>query len=263
MNDYIRALQGGQFFSYFMYIDALKENMRIFSIPIKIGDTYWGLAMALVVDTYMAPVYQMTYLAVGISLGILILIVVASIILSRSISKPIVKVADTLKDIAQGEGDLTRTIAANSKDEIGSLALYFNETLAKTRNLVLTIKKEAATLSGIGSDLASNMNETAAAVNEITANIQSIKGRVINQSASVTETHATMENLVGNIRKLDGHVENQSTIIIARSTYIKQMVDNIRSVTETLVKNSGNVKTLLESSEVGRNGLQEVAADIQ
>ena len=39
------------------------------------------------------------------------------------------------------------------------------------------------------------MNETAAAVNEINANIQSIKGRVINQSASVSETHATMEQL--------------------------------------------------------------------
>jgi hypothetical protein len=53
MDDYIKALKSGKFFSYFMYIDALKKNMRIFSIPIKIGssDTYWGLAMALVVDT--------------------------------------------------------------------------------------------------------------------------------------------------------------------------------------------------------------------
>jgi methyl-accepting chemotaxis protein len=72
------------------------------------------------------------------------------------------------------------------------MARYFNQTLEKIRHLVMSIKKEAATLSSISTDLASNMNETAAAVNEITANIQSIKGRVINQSASVSETHATM-----------------------------------------------------------------------
>jgi methyl-accepting chemotaxis protein len=41
------------------------------------------------------------------------------------------------------------------------------------------------------------------------------------------------------------------------------MLANIQSVTQTLVKNTGNVKELIESSEIGRGGLQEVAADIQ
>jgi methyl-accepting chemotaxis protein len=259
------ALKNGEFFSYSIYIDDLKKEMKVYSVPVKIGDsdTPWNLALALVVETVMAPVYEMTEIAVGIGLGILVLIIIAAIFLSRSISKPIVKVADTLKDIAQGEGDLTRTIAVSSKDEIGNLALYFNQTLAKIKNLVITIKKEASALSGIGSDLASNMSETAAAVNEITANIQSIKGRVINQSASVSETHATMENLVGNLKKLDDHVEDQSTIISSRSSAIERLAANIRSVTDTLIKNDNNVKALTESSEVGRTGLQDVAADIQ
>jgi methyl-accepting chemotaxis protein len=192
----------------------------------------------------------------------LVAAVIVYFTLSKS-TKPIATVADTLKDIAQGEGDLTKTIIVHSNDEVGDLAKYFNQTLEKIKNLVLTIKREAATLSDIGSDLASNMNETAAAVNEITANIQSIKGRVINQSASVSETHATMEDLVGNIKVLDGHVENQSNNISKRSSAIQEMVANIRSVTETLVKNSENVKTLTDSSAVGRAGLQEVASDIQ
>jgi methyl-accepting chemotaxis protein len=263
MNDYIKALQSGEFFSYYAYIDALGEEMRIFSIPVKIGDTYWGLAMALVVDTYMAPVYTMRTMTFIIGGIILVIVILASIFFSSSISKPIIKVAETLKDIALGEGDLTRSIEANSKDEIGSLALYFNQTLEKIRNLVINIKKEAKQLSDIGNDLASNMNETAAAVNEITANIQSIKGRIINQSASVTETNATMENLIGNIKKLDSHVEKQSSNISASSASIEQMVANIRSVTETLVKNGDNVKMLTDSSEVGRAGLQDVATDIQ
>jgi len=41
------------------------------------------------------------------------------------------------------------------------------------------------------------------------------------------------------------------------------MVANIASVTETLVKNGENVKTLQDASEVGRTGLQEVASNIQ
>jgi len=210
--------------------------------------------------------YQLTgmrksALAVGI-LSIIAGIVIAFFI-GRSIAKPVVRVADTLKDIAEGEGDLTRTITVHSKDEIGELALYFNKTLDKIKSLVINVKKEATVLSEIGNDLASNMTETAAAVNEITANIQSIKGRVINQSASVSETHATMEQVVVNINKLNSHVENQSHNISQASSAIEQMVANINSVTDTLIKNSGNVKTLTEASEVGKAGLQEVAQDIQ
>jgi methyl-accepting chemotaxis protein len=43
------------------------------------------------------------------------------------------------------------------------------------------------------------MVETASAINQINASIQSIKTRVINQSASVTETNATMEQITVNI----------------------------------------------------------------
>jgi methyl-accepting chemotaxis protein len=188
--------------------------------------------------------------------------IIVYIVLHRT-TKPIVRVAETLRDISEGEGDLTRSIEVSSKDEIGDLALYFNKTLEKIKKLVISIKKETEELSGIGTDLASNMTETAAAVNEITANIQSIKTRVMNQSASVSQTNATMQQVVGNINKLNGHVENQSSNVSQASSAIEQMVANIHSVTESLVKNSNNVMILKDASEVGRGSLEEVAADIQ
>ncbi|MCL2237770.1 MAG: methyl-accepting chemotaxis protein, partial [Treponema sp.] len=114
-----------------------------------------------------------------------------------------------------------------------------------------------------GTDLASNMNETAAAVNEITANIQSIKGRVINQSASVTQTNATMEQVTVNINKLNVNIEEQALHVSQASAAIEEMVANIQSVTETLVKNNANVNRLKEASEVGHSGLQGVSDDIQ
>ena len=193
----------------------------------------------------------------------LLLSVLLTFVITSNIVKPIVKVTDTLKDISEGEGDLTKQVIANSKDEIGDLSRYFNLTLEKIKKLVFAIKKESEILSDIGHDLASNMNETAAAVNQITANIQSIKSRVLNQSASVSETHATMEQVVTNINKLDVLVENQSNNISQASSAIEEMVANTNSVTGTLINNANNVKTLKDASEVGRNGLQEVAEDIK
>jgi len=180
---------------------------------------------------------------------LLVSILLISLISKFIVIKPIVGVVNTLKDISEGEGDLTRIIKVNSNDEVGDLAQYFNKTLEKIKNLVLLIKKQASLLSDIGNDLASNMVETAAAINEITANIQSVKGRVINQSASVTETNVTMEQVIANINKLNGHVE--------------KMAANVSSVTSTLINNAANVKTLQEASETGKTGLQEVVVDIQ
>jgi methyl-accepting chemotaxis protein len=149
------------------------------------------------------------------------------------------------------------------KDEIGIMVRSFIQTLDKIKEMVTNIKKEAGSLTGIGDNLSSDMNETAAAINEITANIQSIKGRVLNQSASVSETHATMEQVVANVNRLDGLVTEQSSHVSEASSAIEEMVANINSVTETLVKNAGNVRNLQESSEIGRAGLQEVSTDIQ
>ncbi|MDR2922452.1 MAG: methyl-accepting chemotaxis protein, partial [Treponema sp.] len=265
LDDLVNSIKAGKPFSFTNYIPAMKSNMTIHTVPITVGAAKnpWSYAVAIMENTIMAPVYTMLKIALSISVVVLVLLILAAIFFARSLSRPIVRVANNLKDIAEGEGDLTHTIAVNSNDEVGDLAHYFNETLSKIRNLVINVKKEASTLSEIGSELASNMNETASAVNQITANIQSIKGRVINQSASVSETHATMEQLTVNIHKLNDHVENQSSHVAQASSAIEEMMANIGSVTNTLVNNAANVKTLREASEVGRAGLQDVAGDIQ
>jgi methyl-accepting chemotaxis protein len=260
-----QAVFDGKPFSCTSYSPLLNTNVEIKITPFTIGgsDTTWSIMIASAESYILKEVNEMTLFTVIIAtIAIVASAVIVFFIVNNTI-KPIVKVADTLKDISKGEGDLTRKITVSSKDEIGDLAMYFNNTLEKIKNMIVIIKNEAAGLNNIGNDLASNMTQTAAAVNEITANIQSIKGRVINQSASVTETNATMEQVIANINKLNGHVENQSRNVSQASSAIEEMVANISSVTNTLINNTANVNSLKEASEVGRGGLQEVAADIQ
>ena len=264
-NVVLQALETGNPGQARLFSPALKTDVEytVFPFTIADSDTHWAIMIGTEETRILEQVHAMTRFT--IIAGVIVVILVAALLfflLDRT-TKPIVRVSETLKDISEGEGDLTRSIVIHSKDEIGDLAKYFNLTLGKIRDPVATIKKQAAVLFDIGTELAANMTESAAAVNEITANIQNIKGRVINQSASVTETNATMEQITVNIDKLSGHVERQSTSVAQSSSAIEEMLANINSVTQTLVKNAGNVKELRESSEVGRGGLQEVAADIQ
>jgi methyl-accepting chemotaxis protein len=247
------------------YSPTFKADLRILYQPINVTgiDTPWCLMLAIPINEINKPVREMTIFIIIFAIVMLAAASVITFFIAQSIVKPIINVTLTLKDISEGEGDLTRRINNNSRDEVGDLSRYFNLTLDKIKNLVVSIKKEAGRLSDIGSNLAANMNETAAAVNEINANIQSIKSRVINQSASVSETHATMEQVTGNINKLNGHSEDQSANLSKASTAIEEMVANVHSVTSTLVSNADNVKTLQDASEAGRAGLQGVTVEIQ
>jgi methyl-accepting chemotaxis protein len=259
------AVIKGEQFRRREHSETLNAELEMIIYPFTIGKTGISWALMLGTDRHVILEEINTMIFYSIIVGIVAIAVMSVIVffVSGSIAKPIVNVALTLKDISEGEGDLTKTVDVHSKDEIGDLARYFNATLEKIKNLVVTIKSQTVSLSNIGNDLASNMTETAAAINEITANIQSIKGRILNQSASVTETNATMEQITINIDRLSGHVDRQSESVAQSSSAIEEMLANIQSVTQTLVKNTDNVKDLIEASEVGRAGLQEVAGDIQ
>ena len=242
------------------YTDEGKEMLCHYS---EVPGYSWLLFGSIEKREIAGQLSQMRYAVAGISVIFLFAGLVFSVIIGRSISKPVAGVAGMLKDIAEGEGDLTRKIKINSNDEVGDLAKYFNETLEKIKNLVISIKSEASAMSITGGELASSMNQTAAAVNEIASNLQSLKSRIFNQSASVSETHATMENVTSTIGKLNDHIEKQHSNISQASSAIEQMVENTRSVTETLVKNSANVEALKEATEISRSGLHGVAEDIQ
>ena len=246
-------------------LNSIEHNARMIVVtrPFTIGNDKdaWMAVTVVPYNTVMAQVQQMTMVLTIFGIIILLAITIIIFFVARSITAPIKSMEAVLVHI--GEGDFTHNIEAKTKDEIGNMGRLLNGTLDKIKQLLKVIKEEAIELSKVGTDLSSNMTETAAAINEITANIQSIKGRAINQSASVSETNATMEQITININKLSRQVEKQTASVSQSSSAIEQMLANVQSVTHTLIKNKENVTLLTAASEVGRTSLQDVAQDIQ
>jgi methyl-accepting chemotaxis protein len=265
IGDVTAAIKTGNPITAQEYSTQLKTELRMIIYPFTIGktETPWGMMIGIPEDKVMQQIRKLTVFTIIVAAVFIVIVAALIFIITSGITKPISTVSLLLKDISEGEGDLTKTINIKSRDEIGDLARYFNQTLEKIKHMVVGIKHQAVALFDIGNELASNMTETAAAINEITSNIQSIKNRVVNQSASVTETNATMEQITLNINKLNGHIEKQTSSVAQSSSAIEEMFANIQSVTQTLIRNATNVKDLANASEVGRTGLSEVAANIR
>ena len=196
--------------------------------------------------------------AASIILGLLLLALFLRMIFSR-----IQKINSILKELSHGEGDLTRRIKIDKEDEIGELSAYLNTTLDKIKNLVIVIKDKSSKLHTIGNNLASNMQETAGAVHQITDNIQTIKQKINGQSASVSETHSTMELVTANIAKLSENVEVHTSSVSESSSAIEEMLANVQSVSRTLIHNAKNVNELIKVSNAGRSSLETVIQDIK
>ena len=212
----IRTIRDGQVISG--RLDQANHDLNIIS-------DIWHYGIEA--DNSRTETLTYTIIVVGLILTVLVTAGITALT-AQAIGRPIGRMADTLRDIAQGEGDLTAEVKTDSGDEIGKMAGYFNQTLGRIKSLVVDIKGEGATLSGIGNDLAANMNETAASVHKIASSVKTIKGRMTEQGASVSQTHGTMNRLVTNIDALDDHVEKMSNNVASASSAIEEMAANIR-----------------------------------
>ena len=196
------------------------------------------------------------------TMGVIVVIFLIFNVFVNGFLKPLNGMVEVLDKIS-GDWDLTMRLDIKRNDEIGRLADFFNRTFERIRELLKDITDQTYSLSKTGENLAASMNETAAAVNEITANVQSMKGQVLSQAGEVNESSAAMERIIVGLEKLNGHIEIQAESVAQSSSAIEEMLANVRAVTETLIKNSANIKSLAESSESGQKGLQDVSRDIQ
>jgi methyl-accepting chemotaxis protein len=177
--------------------------------------------------------------------------------------RPIRSTTAMLKEIAEGEGDLTKHLAVTRNDEIGDLAKYFNQTLEHISALIRKIKYKVNALTTTGQELTANMSKTSGAVEQISVNFDEMKGMMAKEEQGATEADSAVKNIWDSIGSLNKLIEDQSESINASSFAIEEMTANIHSVSKTLMENSKNVNGLTEASENGKTGLQTVAQKIQ
>ncbi len=110
-----------------------------------------------------------------------------NIITGNIITKPLINATEILKDISEGEGDLTKTLPEKGNDEIARLAGYFNKTIRKIADIVDMVKVSA--------------NQVLAGAEQISSSSMSISEGANSQAASTEEISATMDEMASNIKE--------------------------------------------------------------
>lgn len=235
-----------------------EEGELIRSTFRQVPESGWIIATRVAVDDMLSPIRSLRVQNLTMALLVLVILAALIFVLVRMVVNRVNSTASRLKDIAEGEGDLTQRLPVRSSDELDQLAHHVNATLESLTAMIGAVKSEVRSLQESGGDLSANMTQTAAAINQITANIESIRDRVLHQSSSVTETHATVEEIAKHVASLDHVVEEQVAGVTESSASIEEMVATIQSVSNSLEKNADSMGQLQDASETGRSGIGSV-----
>jgi len=196
-----------------------------------------------------AEVQQDTKLLFAIAFVVIATAIIVSLVIRYSIVKPIIKISDALKDISEAEGNLTHTIAINSKDEVGHLALYFNKTLEKIKKLIITVKNQTGSLVSVSDGLTSISGQIALA-----AEASVSKGTAV---ASATEQVAV------NINSIASSAEETSVCAEEVANEVEQLSSSISTMASTAEETSVNANEVAGAAEQMSMNMNTIASAIE
>lgn len=261
------ALRGGDFIDYYFpkLGETEPEPKRGYSLYFEPFDLVIGSGAytdeidRLVADR--ATVMESRYRAllgflVGMAVAGLGAIGVLLVVMSRRILRPIERTTRALEEAARGQGDLTVRLPRERDDEIGRLAAGFNDFSASLEEMIRGVRASTGRLEETGGTLASNTEQMAAAVNEITANIDSVAGLIDRQGNSVSESGTAVEQIDRNINALERIIEQQAGAVTESSASIEEMLSNIESIGRSVEESDTQIRDLVTAAEGGK---QEVA----
>ena len=212
----------------------------------------WAITVTAPYNEFMGTVNTLQTSMIIIGVVILVIALAIVYLIAGAMVKPVQTAVEALKNIAQGEGDLTVRLPLIGNDEITDLSEYFNQTITKIGASIRQVGLNSNNMEEIGDELASNMTETASAVNQISANIDGVKQQAMTQAASVTETAATVEEIVRTIKQLNSGIETQAASVAQSSSSVEQMVANIASIGQTLGKTDEVIRSLTTATGDGK-----------
>ena len=259
--DLTKSIAEGRPFEWISPADAHGNESFQYFAPVPIGDTStpWSFLMIVPTEEVLGQVNRLvlvTFLAGALGLTLLVLGVFFAI--SRLV-RPLHDTADLLHEISSGEGDLTRTITTNQKDEVGKLAESFNRFAVSLRHMIGTIANQTTSLKETGNLLSGNMQSVATAVTQISANIHSLREGGARQSASVLASSTAIEQISERVSRLNQVVDLQVESVEISSRAVEKMVAVTGNVTKTASQVLSQYAILVDTSEAGTERISAVS----
>ena len=220
-----------------------------------IGDTAILGALSILIsqaETQKNLNQMMKYLLI-IALACLLGVTPLTWVFANTIVKPIKIVVEGMRDIAEGEGDLTARLDVHTEDEVGELARWFNTFVDKLQGIIREISKNAEVLNTSSGDLATLSGEMSKSAYRMLSRAQNVSGMSDDMNANMSAVAANMEEASANMGSIAHSTEQLSAVL----NEVASNSEKAREVTETAVLQSREASSRVEdlgnaAKEIGK-----------
>lgn len=176
---------------------------------------------------------------------LLISFVALGVLLSRTIVRPLHQVNTTLRDIAEGQGDLTVQLSTTTNDEVGELANNFNKFVSKLHGIVIEVTSASQQIVAGSSELNGSTQLASQGVSQQRKESELVATAVNEMAATVQEVARSASEAAKAADKADGDTESGRELVLKTITAIKSLADNVAKSAQVI----SHLKT--ESQKIG------------
>lgn len=186
-----------------------------------------------------------------------ILMVLSTILFGVSISQPLAVVTKSLKEISDGDGDLTKEIKVKTKDETFLLANHFNEFTQNLKSIIMSIKKSSIKNSVIGGELNASSNHAADSSKQMTKSIEKISDQIKLLDSNINETTRGVYEINSNINLFKQQINDQVSAVEESSASVQEMIASLNNVSKITNKKLESTQKLVATTKFGEKVLIE------
>ncbi len=200
-----------------------------------------------------AAVYKAAVSGLLVSCIIVILIAIGcAALITRGITVPLGRMRDMIKDIAQGEGDLTKRLDADSKDELGEVSRWFNIFVEKLHGIISTISDTTHQVASASTQLNATAQMMATGSEEVSA-----------QAGTVATAGEEMSATSGDIAQNCQYAAEGSQQACAAAVSGAKVVDETIAVMNSITVRVKNSARAVESLGSRSDQIGEIVGTIE
>ena len=206
----------------------------------KVGEVHGAFEVKMSLDPVDQAVKDKSTVIAGISaLGALLTIVIA-VFISRTVGKPVKRLAEQANLIAQG--DLTVDVSHTADDEIGRLAVSFGTMVRNLRETIGRVTEASAAVASASSQISSSTEEMAAGAQEQTSQATEVAGAVEEMTKTIIENSRNASNTADTAKQAKGSAEVGGKVV-------KETVAGMKRIAEVVRQSASTVQELGKSSD--------------
>lgn len=209
----------------------------------QVGDTLGMLSLSLPMAEAVALSNRSMWQTGGLMAGMVVIIMTVTYFLLRNIVlKPLARMSEISKDIAKGEGDLTKRVPCEGNDEIAHMGGYFNEFIEKLQQM---IKKVAH----VTDKVASASVELSATAEEISKGTDTLTSRASQTAAAVEEMNATVGQVAQNSGKAASLAQDTVKTAQDGGTVVSSTISGMQQLSDAVTNSATIISELGKSSD--------------